>query len=415
MSNPPPMAEIFLSDLRKMVAVARERIRTRKHVPRLAPVAESEDEGAGTTTHNQTQCCWTVTVPNDGKTFATSEVKGIDFEAEFNQEKEEGSMPEQPMELEQALTSNEEGKENSAPPQSLDSSASSGVGISAKEDEKPDNEMPDNEQPNANEETSIESESQTTAKIPRTEEPSEPSRENNEESAEEKGRHSSAATLALATALSTDQKSQQQQQQQPSVVIANNVANNVSRIPTAMTAGGGMNSLNNKPNSLNNKSPRLQLKFTAAALCRRPPPPLPPRPPPQPPMAMATNGSSNGDSAAAAEKPTATTTTAVEQKQHIPPSSTIAMMKRKKVEDMNIICGEDASAEKSKVPPSAAVPHSYAICPPSGYALDRMKKSLPRRKKVVHQPIEKPTTTIVASSSAQKTADSAAAATVSVL
>uniref|UniRef100_A0A914IBW9 WH2 domain-containing protein n=1 Tax=Globodera rostochiensis TaxID=31243 RepID=A0A914IBW9_GLORO len=46
MSNPPPMAEQFLYDLRKMVAVARERIRTRRHIPRLHAIVESDDEGA---------------------------------------------------------------------------------------------------------------------------------------------------------------------------------------------------------------------------------------------------------------------------------------------------------------------------------------------------------------------------------
>jgi hypothetical protein len=101
-------------------------------------------------------------------------IPGIEVEAEFNQEKGEESMPEQPMELEQGLTSNDEGKENSAP-QSLDSNASSGIGLSAKEDEKmSDEKMLDIEKPDANEETGIESESQTTAKITRTEEPSEP-------------------------------------------------------------------------------------------------------------------------------------------------------------------------------------------------------------------------------------------------
>ncbi|KAL3077507.1 hypothetical protein niasHS_012213 [Heterodera schachtii] len=45
MSNPPPMAEQFLYDLRKMVAMARERIRTRRHVPRLHAILESDDEG----------------------------------------------------------------------------------------------------------------------------------------------------------------------------------------------------------------------------------------------------------------------------------------------------------------------------------------------------------------------------------
>ncbi|KAL3114921.1 hypothetical protein niasHT_011357 [Heterodera trifolii] len=45
MSNPPPMAEQFLYDLRKMVAMARERIRTRRHVPRLHAIVESDDEG----------------------------------------------------------------------------------------------------------------------------------------------------------------------------------------------------------------------------------------------------------------------------------------------------------------------------------------------------------------------------------
>uniref|UniRef100_A0A914MGQ0 Uncharacterized protein n=1 Tax=Meloidogyne incognita TaxID=6306 RepID=A0A914MGQ0_MELIC len=44
MSTPPPIAEQFLYDLRKMISVARERIRNRRHVPRLPPVAESDDE-----------------------------------------------------------------------------------------------------------------------------------------------------------------------------------------------------------------------------------------------------------------------------------------------------------------------------------------------------------------------------------
>ncbi|KAF7638163.1 hypothetical protein Mgra_00002389 [Meloidogyne graminicola] len=55
MSTPPPIAEQFLYDLRKMISVARERIRNRRHIPRLAPVAESDDENNNISSLKQQQ------------------------------------------------------------------------------------------------------------------------------------------------------------------------------------------------------------------------------------------------------------------------------------------------------------------------------------------------------------------------
>jgi hypothetical protein len=44
LSNPPPLAEQFIHDLRRMISIARERIRIRKHVPKLSAIHELEDE-----------------------------------------------------------------------------------------------------------------------------------------------------------------------------------------------------------------------------------------------------------------------------------------------------------------------------------------------------------------------------------
>lgn len=43
MANPPPMADQFLHDLRKMIAIAKQRITLRRHIPKLSIIAE-EDE-----------------------------------------------------------------------------------------------------------------------------------------------------------------------------------------------------------------------------------------------------------------------------------------------------------------------------------------------------------------------------------
>ncbi|CAJ0572433.1 unnamed protein product, partial [Mesorhabditis spiculigera] len=43
LANPPPMAEQFITDLRKMVDVAKERIRIKRHVPHLTPIREEPD------------------------------------------------------------------------------------------------------------------------------------------------------------------------------------------------------------------------------------------------------------------------------------------------------------------------------------------------------------------------------------
>lgn len=44
MMNPPPMAEQFLHDLRKMIEIAKQRIHLRRHVPQLVSIAEESKE-----------------------------------------------------------------------------------------------------------------------------------------------------------------------------------------------------------------------------------------------------------------------------------------------------------------------------------------------------------------------------------
>lgn len=44
MQNPPPMADEFLRDLRKMIDIAKQRINLRKHVQHLGPIAEEPSE-----------------------------------------------------------------------------------------------------------------------------------------------------------------------------------------------------------------------------------------------------------------------------------------------------------------------------------------------------------------------------------
>lgn len=42
--NPPPMADQFLQDLRKMIGIAKQRINLKKHVQHLGPIAEEPPE-----------------------------------------------------------------------------------------------------------------------------------------------------------------------------------------------------------------------------------------------------------------------------------------------------------------------------------------------------------------------------------
>lgn len=42
--NPPPMAEQFLHDIRRMIDMARERISARRYIPRMHPIFEVEGE-----------------------------------------------------------------------------------------------------------------------------------------------------------------------------------------------------------------------------------------------------------------------------------------------------------------------------------------------------------------------------------
>lgn len=51
MSNPPPMAEQFLQDLRKMIAIAKQRINTRRHIPNLPIILEEDIEDNKLTTN----------------------------------------------------------------------------------------------------------------------------------------------------------------------------------------------------------------------------------------------------------------------------------------------------------------------------------------------------------------------------
>lgn len=44
MHNPPPMADQFLQDLRKMIDIAKQRINLRKHVQHLGTIAEEPPE-----------------------------------------------------------------------------------------------------------------------------------------------------------------------------------------------------------------------------------------------------------------------------------------------------------------------------------------------------------------------------------
>ncbi|CAJ0937107.1 unnamed protein product, partial [Mesorhabditis belari] len=48
MINPPPMAEQFLYDLRKMIDVAKERIRLKRHIPQLPGIVEDIEEDKST-------------------------------------------------------------------------------------------------------------------------------------------------------------------------------------------------------------------------------------------------------------------------------------------------------------------------------------------------------------------------------
>lgn len=42
--NPPPMADQFLNDLRKMIGIAKQRIALRKHVPQLPIIIEEGEK-----------------------------------------------------------------------------------------------------------------------------------------------------------------------------------------------------------------------------------------------------------------------------------------------------------------------------------------------------------------------------------
>lgn len=44
MANPPPVAEQFLADLRRVIEVARERIKMRRFVPMLITIPEDHEE-----------------------------------------------------------------------------------------------------------------------------------------------------------------------------------------------------------------------------------------------------------------------------------------------------------------------------------------------------------------------------------
>lgn len=113
--------------------------------------------------------------------------------------------------------------------------------------------------------------------------------------------------------------------------------------------------------SQNNKSSTSRLQFTA--FCRRAPP-LPPRPPPPPPsdaaegkmMELAIEGKPKGH------------------------QNPVAAMKRRIASSNN----NERNETKQQQPSSIPVGNSYAICPPPSFACtDRMKKSLPRRKKAI--------------------------------
>uniref|UniRef100_A0A1I8BNQ8 WH2 domain-containing protein n=1 Tax=Meloidogyne hapla TaxID=6305 RepID=A0A1I8BNQ8_MELHA len=77
MSTPPPIAEQFLYDLRKMISVARERIRNRRHVPRLPPVAESDDETTVSITTANGNCIITGSLPTKSEQIQIKEDKNI--------------------------------------------------------------------------------------------------------------------------------------------------------------------------------------------------------------------------------------------------------------------------------------------------------------------------------------------------
>lgn len=44
LSNPPPIAQQFLHDLRRMISASKERLKSRRHIPKLSAIDELEDE-----------------------------------------------------------------------------------------------------------------------------------------------------------------------------------------------------------------------------------------------------------------------------------------------------------------------------------------------------------------------------------
>lgn len=370
MSNPPPMAEKFLFDLRNMIGVARDRIRTRRHVPRLPPVVESEDEAvpnAATATQNVDDNDKEIDVMNKeienfkGKINANqnempvnaTELEVCKFECE-EEEKELALSMEQIMREQQQKQSYQNlnkiedvlmgGTEENSSPRSLDSGRGGSEpleeemmtidthhAISENTDEAGNSGKPIEVIEVKRENTAIDTDDQMMIEKISSSYKDEMTSEIN---IDQQRKINSALERVF------EQETQQRKtvEKQRQISIDSQAHSIPSRIPvgTASTS----------------KSPRMHLKF--AALTHHPPP-LPPRAP-LPPC------SSKEFSDAKINE--------INEPQR---SLQFPVARRR---------ARDHLEQQSNSSKGSTQLSTYTVCPPS-YASDRMKKSLPRRKKVV--------------------------------